>query len=370
MSGGETRVVPELFDGHRLRQARIYKGLKKLDLARAIDVTPAVIGQYESGKTRPSGPVFASIALHLGFPPEFFERRGHPLRVPEGEAHFRKLRSTSKLERDQALVRLEFLAEVMADVEKRVQLPDVDLPEFPVDDAAPDAEPEAAAEAVRRAWGLGTGPIDNVVRLLEGRGAVVIRPAVGSSGVDAFSTWIGHRPVVVLGSDKDDTARSRFDASHELGHLVMHHDAEPGRHVVETQAHRFAAALLMPAEVIGKEFPNRMSWPAFFTLKQRWRVSLQALLYRAKTLGALSPDAYQRAQIHVSRQGWRDNEPGDIGDPEEPALLGRAFDLMRSELSIDEVMIAADCRLPDGVFRALLEGAIPSARDRPRVAVE
>ena len=191
MNGRHARVVPELFDGDRLRQARIYKGLKKVDLAKAIEVTPAVVGQYESGKTRPSTSVFASIALHLGFGPEFFERRGPVPQVTEGQAHFRKLRSTSKLERDQALVRLEFFAEVLADVETHVQLPAVDLPEYPVDDGAPEAEPEAAAAAVRAAWGLGTGPIDNVVRLLEGRGIVVIRPAVGSSGVDAFSTIIG-----------------------------------------------------------------------------------------------------------------------------------------------------------------------------------
>lgn len=370
MSGFSGRVVPELFEGARLRQARTYRGLKKVDLAKTLEVTPAVIGQYESGKTRPSSSVFASIALHLGFAPEFFERRGPVPQVTESQAHFRKLRSTSKLERDQALVRLEFFAEILADVETHVQLPGVDLPEYPVDDDAPEAEPEAAAAAVRKAWGLGTGPIDNVVRLLEGRGAVVIRPAVGSSGVDAFSTVVGGRPVVVLGNDKGDAARSRFDASHELGHLVMHHDAESGRHIVEKQAHRFAAAFLMPANVIGEEFPSRMSWPAFFDLKQRWRVSLQALLYRARTVGALSADAYQRAQIHISRQGWRDNEPIDIGPPEASALLGRAFELMRSELTIDEDTIARECRLPDDVFRGSLEGAVSPSNDRPRVAVE
>ncbi len=370
MTADHVRVVPELFEGDRLRQARIYRGLKKVDLARAIDVSPAVVGQYESGKTRPSSSAFASIALNLGFGPEFFERRGPVPRVTENQAHFRKLRSTSKLEREQALVRLEFLSEVLANIETHVELPNLDLPEHPVNDDAPEIEPETAAAGVRRDWGLGTGPIDNVVRLLEGRGIVVIRPAVGGSGVDAFSTVIGDRAVVVLGSDKGDAARSRFDAAHELGHLVMHHDAEPGRHVVENQANRFAAAFLMPAEVIRKEFPTRMSWPAFFDLKQRWRVSLQALLYRARTIGALSTDAYQRAEIHVSRQGWRDGEPIDLGPPETPALLRRAFDLMSSELEIDEQAVARECRLPDEVFRRLLVDAVSPSNDRPRVAVE
>ncbi len=368
MSGGDARLVPALFDGDRLRQARVYCGLRKVEVADKINVSPAVIGQYESGRTRPSAAALASIALNLAFPPEFFERRGTPPRVGEGQAHFRKLRSTSKLERDQALVRLELFAEVLADIESHVQLPDVDVPSFPVADDAPDALPEDAAASVRAEWGHSSGPIDNVVRLLEGRGIVVTRNQVGSTSVDAFSTWIKGRPVVVLGSDKGDAARSRFDAAHELGHLVMHGDAEPGRHVVEQQAHRFAAAFLMPAETIGKEFPSRMSWPAFFKLKERWRISLQALLMRARTLGALSPDGYRRAQIHV-RSRWGNDEPVTIGPAEQPALLGRAFELMASELGIDASAIAGECRLHESVFRSLIEGSVPETADRPKVDV-
>jgi Zn-dependent peptidase ImmA (M78 family) len=67
---------------------------------------------------------------------------------------------------------------------------------------------------------------------------------------------------------------------------------KPGRHVIENHAHRFAAAFLMPAETIAKEFPHRMSWPEFIKLKERWRVSHQALFMRAKTLGALGSDGY------------------------------------------------------------------------------
>jgi len=354
MSSTEKRIVPALFDGNRLRQARIYRGLKKVDVAGVVDLTPAAIGQFESGKARPSSSAYASLALHLGFPPEFFERRGQSAHVTESHAHFRKLRSTSKMARDQSLVRLELLAELLMTIEGHVELPASDVPTYPIADDAPDPEPERAAAAVRESWGLGKGPIDSVVRLLEGRGVVIVRPQFDASGVDAYSTWIGDRAVVVLSSEKADAARSRFDAAHELGHLVMHHDAEPGRHVVENQANRFAAAFLMPADVIGKEFPSRMSWPVFFRLKERWRVSLQALLYRARTLGALGPESYRRAQIYLSRQGWRDNEPIEIGAPEEPTLWLQAFALMQAELDIDEKSVAVSCCLPDEVFSSLL----------------
>ena len=369
MSGINGRLLPALFDGDRLRQARVYAGLRKVDVAHAIGVTPGAVGQYESGRTRPSTQVMASLVLHLGFPPAFFERHGALTTVPENQAHFRKLRSTTRMDRERLLVRLELLAEVLAVVERHVELPAADVPDHALSEEAIDSGPEEAAAAVRTAWGLGWGPIDHVVRLLESKGIVVVRPRVDTSNVDAFSAWVRSRPVVVLSSDKGDAARSRFDAAHELGHLVMHHDAEPGRHVVEQQAHRFAAAFLLPADVIGRELPRRMSWPAFFALKQRWRVSLQALLYRARTLGALSPDAYRRAQIHLSRQGWRDNEPVDIGPPEEPALLQRALELMHSELGIDDVAIADGCALSAPVLTSLVRDAVTSASPRPKVDV-
>ncbi|NTZ43826.1 ImmA/IrrE family metallo-endopeptidase [Altererythrobacter sp. SALINAS58] len=40
--------------------------------------------------------------------------------------------------------------------------------------------------------------------------------------VEAFSFWSGFRPFVFLDSDKTSGARERFDAAHELGHLVLH----------------------------------------------------------------------------------------------------------------------------------------------------
>ncbi len=332
-------------------------------------MTPGVVGQYEQSRTRPSPAVLAALSLHLGVDPEFFERRAEPVaRVDESQVHFRRLRSTSKLQRDRLLVRLELLADVLVRIEVHVRLPEVAIPSFDVE-LGDDPGVEGAAAAVRSEWGLGRGPLDSVVRLLESKGVIVVRPVIGTADVDAFSTWSAGRPLVVLGSDKDDAARSRFDSAHELGHLVMHHDALPGHQAVERQAQRFAAAFLMPADVIAHELPRRMSWPAYFDLKVRWRVSLQALLYRARTLGVLSPDAYQRAQIHLSRNWGRDAEPIDLGLPERPTLLLRALDLMETKLGVTKDIIARETRLPSGLLDELLADVITPMQPRPEVPV-
>src|SRR5205823_3964589 len=115
---------------------------------------------------------------------------------------------------------------------------------------------EAATET-RRFWGLGDGPIANVVRLLEHHGAVVVRFDFGVRSLEAFSQWglPEDRPFIVLGDARGSPARMRFCAAHELGHMVLHRHldpqvvARPELHaLLEQQAHRFTGAFLMPAE--------------------------------------------------------------------------------------------------------------------------
>ena len=67
------------------------------------------------------------------------------------------------------------------------------------------------------------------MRTLESRGVIVAMLSLEENGrIDAFSTSRTLRPVVVLMLDKDDVYRHRFNAVHELGHLVLHADALPG----------------------------------------------------------------------------------------------------------------------------------------------
>jgi Zn-dependent peptidase ImmA (M78 family) len=127
--------------------------------------------------------------------------------------------------------------------------------------------------------------------------------------------------VVVLGTDKNDRARSRFDGAHELAHLVLHGEQIWGLKQVETQAHQFAAAFLMPADEIREHLPTTVNWPALFKLKQRWQVSLAALLMRARTLGRMRESTYLTAIKAASARGWRRLEPVPLGPPEQPTYM-------------------------------------------------
>ena len=101
--------------------------------------------------------------------------------------------------------------------------PRVDLPQFePQSDHYSEEEIEECADATREHFGLGLGPISNVLRLLESKGVLICRYTIPGENIDAFSYWSGEKPFIFLASEKNSAARARFDASHELGHLCLH----------------------------------------------------------------------------------------------------------------------------------------------------
>lgn len=175
----------------------------------------------------------------------------------------------------------------------------------------------------------------NVAGALEAQGVLVIRLPLDTADVDAFSLPFPDRPVVVLGADKNDRARSRFDAAHELGHLVVHGDQIWGVKEVEQQAHAFAAAFLMPEDDIRSELPDRADWPTLFKLKEKWQVSLAALLMRARTLRCMSENNYTTAVKAASARGWRRVEPVPLGRPEHPTCLERLLATPAGRQSLD-----------------------------------
>jgi Zn-dependent peptidase ImmA (M78 family)/DNA-binding XRE family transcriptional regulator len=361
---GSTNVaaVWRAFDPHELTLARKFRGLRKNELARAVGVTPAALSQYELGQSRPSPAVLAKLALALGVPAGFF-LLGHLTSATPSTAHFRSLRATTNLEREQALAFGQLAWRLMTGIERHLELPECRLPQLMLP-LQPHADAiVAAARQARAAMGLDSGPVPHVVRLLEAHGGVVMLLPPMSRRVDAFSHWYGSRPVIFLNPVKDDKPRSRFDAAHELGHLVMHHDAEPGNRIIENQAQDFAAEFLAPRDEIADEFPRRLDWERLHQVKRRWGISLKALVYRARKLGVLGDSAYRSGMIALAQ--WGDPEPGDLGPRESPIVLSKAMTIL-SESGISADTLANDTGLAAEIVHEILRAADGT---RPRMEI-
>ncbi|MEU6655672.1 XRE family transcriptional regulator [Streptomyces sp. NPDC046900] len=308
----------QAFERTRLRTARELAGLTQTQLARKSGLTSAAISQFESGAARPSPDTSGVLARVLAVPPEFFREA----MVESHEGFFRSLRRTSVSDRRRARAIAHVAHDLAVHASSAQWFRTCDVPMLPVSGLqAQRAEIEGTAARVRAMWGLPAGPIADVVGLLETHGVAVTRLPLGNTDVDAFSLPFSDHPVVVLGTDKNDRARSRFDSAHELAHLVLHGEQIWGVKEVETQAHQFAAAFLMPAEDIRDQLPTKVDWPALFALKRQWQVSLAALLMRARTLGRMSENTYLSAIKAASARGWRRTEPVPLGPPEQPTRL-------------------------------------------------
>jgi Zn-dependent peptidase ImmA (M78 family)/DNA-binding XRE family transcriptional regulator len=318
MSGPLAKIIPE-----RIREAREARGLSTQALAERIGVTRQAIAQFEVGQSAPSAETMSKLYSELNQPPAFFTTPRERFREATGPIFWRSLKRMKKHERDRIARRLDWLQDILSFIEEFVEMPPVHLP-------APQYEPtsidaiEEMANLVRKLWGLGRGPIPDIVGLLEANGFVVVREFTYSEDMDAVSRWQAGRPIILLGADKASAARSRWDAAHELGHMVLHADVEvDSRNLIrlEAEANRFAGALLLPADSFAREITSS-SIEAFKALKRRWKVSIAAMVYRAKDLGILNANQVQYLWRQRAARGWNKLEPYDLElPPEHPKLL-------------------------------------------------
>lgn len=318
-------------------------------------MTRAAIAHYEGGLAAPSSAVLVQLQVSLGVGPGFFARRatGETL-----SASFRSLRSAPAIERRRARQVAQLVHDVVDVLSAAVRLPQWQSIHIQTAGLAPD---EAAAVA-RNAWGVPSGPIPDVVRVLERAGCVCAVTSSTAPEVDAFSVPFQPTPVVMLSAVKGKRDRSRFDAAHEAGHLLLHRDSPKEVKVQEAEAHAFAAAFLMPADQIRQELPDHADWLLLAELKQRWGVSLGSLVKRCADLGRIDKAQYTSAMKYMSMRGWRKQEPIDLGPCEEPMLLREAM----KAAGLGVPGIAAALRLPTADLEELLGESIDS---RPAVII-
>ncbi len=293
-----------MFTPGRLSLARKRRGLTKKGLAKLVGVTPRTILRYEIGEIAPQDETAGKIAEALGFPVSFF----HADDVDEitiDAASFRSLTAMTASQRHSALA-AGSVAFLLSDwVDQRFDVPTVSL----VDLA--DTSPEAAARSLRQEWALGERPVTNMVHLLESKGVRVFSLTENTRTVDAFSLWRSDRPFVFLNMMKTPE-HSRFDAAHELGHLVLHKHGGPNGRKAEEQANLFASSFLMPAGDVVATLPRVHNIHQVVEAKKRWKVSTLALIYRLHKVGVLSPWLYRMFCIQASDLGYRTAEPFGI----------------------------------------------------------
>ena len=342
------------FNPSRLTLARKRLGWTKKALAEEVGLSARSITAYEAEAKEPSPLHLARIADVLGFPREFFSQPDVD-ELPVDGASFRALSRMTQKQRDQAIAAGE-LAFCLADwIETRFDLPQPTIPKLR------GIDPEAAADVVRREWGLGEQPAGNMIHLLEFHGVRVFSLAEESREIDAFSVWRWGAqtgcdvPFVFLNTMKT-TEHSRMDAAHELGHLVLHwrHETPQGREA-ENEANAFASAFLMPEASVRANAPWGGSRHQITVAKKRWGVSELALVYRMHKVRMLSDWQYRSMCIQISKDGGRTSERSGIGERETSQILPKVFRALKDD-RLSKADVARELFLPPSELNKLIFG--------------
>lgn len=344
--GDSPQYALDHLDPARLRKAREREGLTGKDLADKIQKSASAVSQFEAGVVKPDLSTLLRISMALGVPTIYFTNkaaRSSKTTIPFDACHFRAKRKVSQKARRASIRAGEDILEIVDVVsDYGINFPTEELTSFLSGRRRPAAydprEIEEIASSLREHWGLGMGPITNLVHLLESKGIFVLPLSEAHQDVDAYSVWAAGRPCIMLALQKT-VARARFDAAHELGHLVLHDDTHPvGLKTTEDDANRFAGAFNAPRESFFQECPTRWNLDAFLRLKSRWHMSIGALVRRGYDLGRLSERSYRRAFQHLNSIGAREFEPGDdLLSHERPTMLTQALNLLLDEVDTDSL---------------------------------
>lgn len=336
-----------MFNMGRFDLARQRRGLTKRELAHRLEVTDRTVSNWYNNQQVDEKNLEKAAEI-LDFPINFFYGR-EVEKIQAESVSFRALTKMTARKRDMAISQT-ILAEMISDwIDQNFDLPLPNVPDLhelrsdfstatigSLDETDENdvryyleySYPEACADTVRKAWGLGEQPIPNLIALLESKGIRVFSLTDEAQDVDACCRWTSGRPFIFLNTSRT-AERCRFDLAHELGHLVMHkHGIIEGIHV-EQEANAFASAFLMPRRSLLADPLRIPSLKSILSKKVIWQVSAAALTYRYNKLGIITDWNATSIYKQLAQRG-RNNEPNPLPHVSS-LLLDKVFQALAQE---------------------------------------
>jgi len=301
------------FNVRMLTLAREARGLTQRGLADVIHYKQGRISKIEAGVLVPDKADIQNFELALGQKKEFFFQKGET--SPASNSYFRKAQSMSLTMLRQCNARMNIRR---LEIERTIgdkKLGNRELPYLPPET---NGGARAVAQGVRKKWDIKRGPVQHLTRLVEETGCVIVDFAFPSPKLDALCIHAPQKPRFIFLNKDFPKSRRRLTLAHELGHLVMHTNPHEK---IEDEAWEFAQEFLMPTAEIGKELDG-LNFDKLGQLKQKWGVSMQAILFHAQKMGKISESYSRYLWVQIGKRGWRVNEPyEDLIPDEQPTEL-------------------------------------------------
>lgn len=316
-------------NGEALELARQLRQMTQKEVAEAIGISQGQLSKAEHGIQELDKSTLECLASLYNFPTNFFFKELDP--TPVSHFFYRK-RVTSNKVLDSFVAVVQIFKMFIEDFLSPVELPEYDLPSLTPSD---DLSVEEIADRVRYMLGIYKGPVPNLTTLLENHGIIILKIDFGTDKLDGLSTFNRKGRRIIFLNSRMPNDRIRFSLAHELGHTIMHIPQLPDPNQdVESEANRFAAQFLMPAQEIEPMLVGINIYDLGL-LKRKWKVSMKALLYRAKSLMTITENNYRNLQIFYSKKGYNRGEPYPLSY-ESPTILSETINLYKTELGYSE----------------------------------
>ncbi|OPY82519.1 MAG: Helix-turn-helix domain protein [Syntrophorhabdus sp. PtaU1.Bin153] len=328
MKREETRT----FNPDMLVVARKSRGMTQGELAGALSITSPYLSKIEAGmKPFPETKLDALCDI-LRYQKDFFFRAERFLGMGPAFVYHRMRQSVSSklLEKVEAQVNVYRMH--VEKLLRSVEIAECKIPSYDLDELGKNGTPENIARTIRASWYLPSGPIRDLVKIVESVGGIVIPYDFGTMQIDGVSQRVPPLPPLFFINSNIPADRWRFSLAHELGHIILH---DTPRHDMETEAHRFAAELLMPAKEIAPSLRS-LTLNKLLDLKLYWKCSMQAIVKKAKDIGAIPERTAYYLFAQLSKAGYRINEPGEF-PREQPTLLTKIVEVYLDKLGYTSI---------------------------------
>ncbi len=330
--------------GKALAEARQRSGLSQEAAAEAVGLKRVVLSYYENGRRQPPLGVLSALARLYGISlRSLLEGIEEPQSSgPAPEVLYRAAPKTLSDRASAGLRRFLDLAEAYVELLEELGAGPPGRGKSPFSQATPRAgRKEAArlAREVREFLRLGSGPIDDLFRLVNEH-ALVFRLPLGTNLTEAPSGLFYNHPragfCIVVNSDMT-LGRQIFTLAHELAHAYFHSQqadawiSMPGAPAArERLADYFAGELLVPSDALARAIDELDVWDnvadpvVVVHLQRHFGVSYAALLVRLRQEGLITEKDYDAlGRVSPStlarRLGYPIN-PADLGSYELPPL--------------------------------------------------
>jgi Zn-dependent peptidase ImmA (M78 family)/transcriptional regulator with XRE-family HTH domain len=295
--------------------AREMAGMTQVELSKVSGLTQAKISRFEDGISLPTAEESAVMSKAMGIPAHFFYSQD--IRRSVFNSFYRKRKSVAQKPLMQFNARVCFRQAQVDRLMDKVEMENEPIPRFDPEDY-PGGFRQVAA-ALRQLFKLPPGPVKKLIQPMEDAGVVIIMENFGVPKLDGVSTFSNKRVPIIFLNIQAPPSRRRFSLAHEIAHTALHRHLTPD---VDEQADSLAAEFLMPESEITNDLEyDRLSLERLADLKLKWRVSMAALLFRAKTLGIIDARKYSYLWAKMSGAGYRIREPHEeFLDDERPSL--------------------------------------------------